>query len=346
MNFKHKLNIAQRVFKSLVFGQVPNYAIVYVDGRCNMHCSFCCYAAMDARNSSNIMPSDWGHTFKRAKSLLHLTITGGEPFLRKDLTEIISEIINSSGVPRVSIKSNGFYLKRIKEYIPELIKRHKNTEFTLSISLDGPKDIHDKVREFKGAYDKVVETINTMEKYRKEKNFFLRLASVLTTETKDFLPGLLKQTEKWPIDFHEVILVRDIPDDEQLKLKEIYRQLSENQQKKASESWKKGFNGKMFDKLYKETIKRLEKNKNHSPCVAGSRFVEIFPDGVVRGCEVEKLWNISSIGKVEKTKDIVDILNSKKAKDFSKIAKDCSCTFECANAISTVYDTKNWPSLV
>ena len=112
------------------------------------------------------MPSDWGNTFKRAKSLLHLTITGGEPFLRKDLTEIISEIINNSGVPRVSIKSNGFYLKRIKEYIPELIKKHKNTEFTLSISLDGPKDIHDKVRQFKGAYDKVVETVNAMEKYR------------------------------------------------------------------------------------------------------------------------------------------------------------------------------------
>ena len=346
MNFVHKVNIAQRVFKSLVFGQVPNYAIVYVDGRCNMHCSFCCYAAMDARNSSNIMPADWGNTFKRAKSLLHLTITGGEPFLRKDLTEIISEIIENSGVPRVSIKSNGFYLKRIKEYIPELIKKHKNTEFTLSISLDGPKDIHDKVRQFKGAYDKVVETVNAMEKYRKEKNFFLRLASVLTTETKDFLPGLLNQTDKWPIDFHEVILFRDIPDDEQFKLKEIYRQLSENQQKKSSKGWRKSFNGKIFDKLYKETIKRLDKNKKHSPCVAGSRFVEIFPDGVVRGCEVEKLWDISTIGKVEKSKDIVDILNSKKAKDFSKIAKDCSCTFECANAISTVYDTKNWPSLV
>ncbi len=346
MNFAHKFNIAQRVVKSLVLGQVPNYAIVYVDGRCNMHCSFCIYAAMDARNSSNIMPSDWGHAFKRAKSLLHLTITGGEPFLRKDLVEIISEIINKSGVPRVSIKSNGFYLKRIKEYIPELIKRHKNTEFTLSISLDGPKEIHDKVREFKGAYDKVVETINAMEKYRKEKNFFLRLASVLTADTKEFLPGLLNQTDKWPIDFHEVILVRDIPDEEQIKLKEIYRELSENQQKKSSSGWRKSFNGKIFDKLYKETIKRLDRVKNHSPCVAGSRFVEIFPDGVVRGCEVEKLWNISSIGKVEKTNDIVDILNSKKAKDFAKVAKNCSCTFECANAISTVYDTRNWPSLV
>lgn len=346
MNFLHKINIANRVFKSLVFGQVPNYAIVYVDGRCNMHCDFCCHAAMDARNSGTVSPSNWGYVFKRAKSLLHLTITGGEPFLRKDLVEIISNIIDKSGVPRVSIKSNGFYIKRIEEYIPILIKKYPNTEFTLSISLDGPKNIHDKVRNFKGAYDKVLETISIMKKYRVEKNFFLRLASVLTSETKDFLENFLNETDKWPIDFHEVILVRDIEDSEQLKLKDIYRNLSEAQQKKSSKNWKKSFNGKIFDKLYKETIKRLDRDKNHSPCVAGSRFVEIFPDGVVRGCEVEKLWDISTLGKVENQIDIVDILNSKKSKEFSKFAKNCSCTFECANAISTVYDTRNWPSLL
>ena len=90
----------------------------------------------------------------------------------------------------------------------------------------------------------------------------------------------------------------------------------------------------------------MEKNENHSKCVAGTRFVEVFPDGLVRGCEVEKLWDISAIGKIEKHFDIVDVLNSKKAKEFAKIAKNCSCTFECANAISTVYDKKNWPSLL
>ena len=346
MNFSHKFNIAQRVFKSLVVNQVPNYAIVYVDGRCNMHCGFCIHAAMDARNSGTISPADWGSVFKKAKSLLHLTITGGEPFLRKDLTEIISEIINNSGVPRVSIKSNGFYIKRIKEFIPILIKRHPNTEFTLSISLDGPKIVHDKVRAFKGAYDQVVNTVNEMEKYRSEKNFFLRLASVLTADNRDYLPGFLDQTDKWPIDFHEIILIRDIPDEEQLKLKDIYEQLSRRQQEKSSPGWRKSFNGKIFDRLYKETLKRLDKSKKHSKCVAGTRFVEVFPDGLVRGCEVEKLWDISTIGKVEKNFDIVDILKSKKAKDFAKVAKNCSCTFECANAISTVYDKKNWPSLV
>ncbi len=346
MNLAHKINIVQRIFKSLVIGQVPNYAIVYVDGRCNMHCGFCIHAAMDARKSGRISPADWGNVFKRAKSLLHLTITGGEPFLRKDLTEIISEIINSSGVPRVSIKSNGFYLKRIQDYVPKLISKYPNTEFTLSISLDGPKIIHDKVRNFKGAYDKVLETVETMKVYRKEKNFFLRLASVITEDNKNALPDFLDQTDHWPIDFHEIILLRDVPDEEQLRLKDMYEQLSKRQQQKSSENWKKSFNGKIFDKLYKETLKRLDKDKKHSKCVAGTRFVEVFPDGIVRGCEVEKLWDISEIGKVEKHRDIVDILNSREAKDFAKIAKNCSCTFECANAISTVYDTKNWPSLV
>ena len=110
---------------------------------------------------------------------------------------------------------------------------------------------------------------------------------------------------------------------------------------------KKSFNGKLFDKIYLETIKRIDSNKVYSPCLAGDRFVEIFPDGVVRGCEVEKLWDISKIGNVnEDDLDIVDILKSKKAKEFSKVAKKCTCTFECANAINTVYDPKHWLYLI
>ena len=180
----------------------------------------------------------------------------------------------------------------------------------------------------------------------KKPNFFLRLASVITQDNKHILEKLFEETSRWPIDFHELILLRDVPSKEQLALKEDYERLSKIQHKRTSESWQKSFNGKLFEKIFLETIKRIDSDKVYSPCKAGGRFVEIFPDGIVRGCEVEKLWDISTIGKVEKSKDIVDILNSKKAKDFSKIAKDCSCTFECANAISTVYDTKNWPSLV
>ena len=229
----------------------------------------------------------------------------------------------------------------------KLINKHKNTEFTLSISLDGLEEIHDKVRNFKGAYKKVLETIEAMKIYRSEPNFFLRLASVLTNDNKHHLENLFSETSSWPIDFHELILVRDIPDKEQSELKADYEKLSLIQQKRASTHWKKSFNGKLFEKIYLETIKRIDSNKVYSPCLAGGRFVEIFPDGVVRGCEVKKLWDISEIGSVnENDIDIVDIIKSQKAKEFRKIARNCTCTFECANAINTVYDPKHWVSLI
>ena len=193
-----------------------------------------------------------------------------------------------------------------------------------------------------GAYKKVLETIAIMKKYRSEPNFFLRLASVITQDNKDILEKLFDETAKWPIDFHELIMLRDVPDKEQLALKEDYARLSKIQHKRTSKSWQNSFNGKLFEK-----IKRIDSNKIYSPCKAGGRFVEIFPDGLVRGCEVEKLWDISEIGSVNKTNlDIVDVVKSKKAKEFQKVAKNCTCTFECANAINTVYDPKHWLSLL
>jgi sulfatase maturation enzyme AslB (radical SAM superfamily) len=312
-----------------------------------MLCDFCCYAAMDSRKTPIISAKKWGSIFKKAKSLLHLTVTGGEPFIRKDFVEIIDNIIQNCGVPRISIKTNGFYKDRIKDFIPKLINKHKNTEFTLSVSLDGPENIHDKVRNFKGAYNKVLETIDVMKTYRNQPNFFLRLASVITKDNKHILEDFFNQTSSWPIDFHELILVRDVPTKEQLELKEDYQRLAKIQQKRSSTNWKKSFNGKLFDKIYLETIKRIDNNKVYSPCLAGKRFVEIFPDGVVKGCEVKKLWSISKIGSVnEGNLDIVDIVKSRKAKEFSKFAKKCTCTFECANAINTVYDPKHWLSLI
>jgi len=343
----NSLNIVSRIFKSIFFKQIPNYAVIYVDGRCNMHCGFCIHAAVDARKTPVISPEQWGLVFKKAKSLLHLTVTGGEPFLRKDFVQIIDNIILNCNVPRISIKSNGFYIDRIKKFVPELIEKHPNTEFTLSISLDGPEEIHDKVRVFKGAYKKVLETIAEMNKYRSKPNFFLRLASVITEDNKHILEKLFNETAKWPIDFHELILLRDVPAKEQLALKDDYERLCKLQHQRTSENWRNSFNGKLMEKIFLETIKRIDSDKVYSPCKAGGRFVEIFPDGVVRGCEIEKLWDVSEIGSVNNTNlDIVDIVKSKKAKKFQKIAKDCTCTFECANAINTVYDPKHWLSLI
>ena len=347
MNVSYKLNLVSRVFKSIFFNQKPNYAIIYIDGRCNMHCGFCIHAAVDARKTPILSPEKWGNFFRNAKSLMHLTITGGEPFLRKDFVEIIDSILKKNNIPQISINSNGFYIDRIKNFVPQLVKKYPNTEFTLSISLDGPEEIHDKVREFKGAYKRALETIDEINSLRKNKNFYLKLASVLTKDNSYFMENFLDNTNKWNIDFHEIILVRDVPVEEQLVVKDMFEKLNMKQHSNSSIKWQKSFTGKLYKKIYQETLKKINSDKVFSPCLAGDRLVEIFPDGIVRGCEVEKLWNISNIGNLnEGNNDIVEIIKSKKAKNFSKIAKKCTCTFECASAINTVYDPKHWTSLI
>ena len=65
--------------------------------------------------------------------------------------------------------------------------------------------IHDKVRNFKVAYDKVLETVEVMKDYRKKK-FLFEISLILTEDNKEFLPEFLDQTDKWPIDFHDILL--------------------------------------------------------------------------------------------------------------------------------------------
>jgi len=61
MNSFYKINLANRVFKSIVLNQKPNYAIIYIDGKCNMHCGFCIHAAVDARKTPILSPEKWSN---------------------------------------------------------------------------------------------------------------------------------------------------------------------------------------------------------------------------------------------------------------------------------------------
>ena len=55
-----------------------------------------------------------------------------------------------------------------------------------------------------------METIAVMKEYRSQPNFYMRLASVLTEDNKDILEKLFEETATWPIDFHELIMLRDM----------------------------------------------------------------------------------------------------------------------------------------
>ena len=87
--------------------QLPSYFIYFPTSRCNLHCSHCFYH--DSLNKRfNELSLDEIDTFtKTMDPLLHLVLTGGEPYLRHDLDQIVRIFYQNTKLPILTIPSNG-----------------------------------------------------------------------------------------------------------------------------------------------------------------------------------------------------------------------------------------------
>ena len=97
---------------------------------------------------------------KLPRTLRDINITGGEPFLRDDLVEIVRILDEHCDHPRIVISTNGFERRRIAHAAPGLLKIGRNVG--IAVSLDGIGEKHDEIRGIPGGFDKVVETLKQL----------------------------------------------------------------------------------------------------------------------------------------------------------------------------------------
>jgi MoaA/NifB/PqqE/SkfB family radical SAM enzyme len=95
------------------------------------------------------------------KTLRYVNITGGEPFMRHDLAEVVKQITESCPKADIVISTNGILTQRIREMMPEILKHAP--KIGVGVSMDGIRDLHDKVRGVKGAYAKTHDTVEALK---------------------------------------------------------------------------------------------------------------------------------------------------------------------------------------
>jgi MoaA/NifB/PqqE/SkfB family radical SAM enzyme len=97
-----------------------------------------------------------------SKRKLHIFLSGGEPFLREDIFEIIEAIVKSGLT--CGICTNGTLLdeKKIKELI-------KLKPAFIIFSLHGVKDTHDKVTGVSGSFERLLKNIKILSSLNKIK---------------------------------------------------------------------------------------------------------------------------------------------------------------------------------
>ncbi|MDE6026222.1 MAG: radical SAM protein [Lachnospiraceae bacterium] len=148
---------------------------------CNMRCGHC--------GSSCAEPLEGELTTEEALDLCDqiaklglrwVTLSGGEPLIRKDITELVKRL-SDQGVA-VNMITNGLLLDRT---MAERLKA--NGIATLAISIDGTREIHDEIRK-KGAFDNAKKCFQ----YMKELGIKSGVVTTITNKNIDIL-GELKE---------------------------------------------------------------------------------------------------------------------------------------------------------
>ena len=123
-----------------------NNLYCYITWNCNLHCSHC-WVEGGVPESSSLSFEEWKNIFQEAKDAgIHfLKITGGEPLLKRELTCYLIEASARAGI-EVLLETNGTLLT------DQDARFLKKNHCTVSISLDGDEEAHDRQRNVPGAY--------------------------------------------------------------------------------------------------------------------------------------------------------------------------------------------------
>lgn len=134
----------------------PTDAIVAVTLNCNSRCVMCDIWKNEIEGE--MRPSEYEAL---PASLREINITGGEPFLREDLPEILAFIRKRLPQVRLVVSTHGFMTERIRKLSKEL--RRVAPDLALRISIDGLEATHEKVRGIPGGFAKDMESLAVLK---------------------------------------------------------------------------------------------------------------------------------------------------------------------------------------
>jgi len=134
--------------------------------QCNSRCQHCniwrIYIDRPEQVKQEVKLGEVEAIFKNWSRLTWVSLTGGEPFLRSDLVDIARIINECCKIKILSIPTNGLTPELIERKVTEIAKLKIPFTF-ISVSLDGTKEIHSRVRGVDLGYDRAIDTLTRLD---------------------------------------------------------------------------------------------------------------------------------------------------------------------------------------
>jgi len=156
-------------------------ALFHVNKRCNLKCEHC-FMGSTPTSTEQVPFEKVLEVIRDLKELnvKHLAFSGGEPTLRKDLIDILAAAKQAGFVP--FLVTNGTridddYASRMRGLVEEVL-----------ISLDGPRERHDRFRGVPGTYDKAMNAIQAL----KHQGIAFSLQFTVTRESYEYMDWVVE----------------------------------------------------------------------------------------------------------------------------------------------------------
>ena len=146
----------------------PRLLTYTVTFRCNARCIMCDSWKLKGHHDLEIEEIE--SIFRQLPRLDAVRLTGGEPFVRTDLLEIVELVVRYLRPFGIHITSNGFLTDRIIELCE---KRSRVVPLQIMISMDGLAEQHNHIRGNKNAFGCAMKTIESLIPLRRKLNLDL-----------------------------------------------------------------------------------------------------------------------------------------------------------------------------
>lgn len=342
------------------FFKGPVSMVHFITKNCNARCSHCFIDFDNPQTFKNDLKIEEIEKITKSigSNLKNVNLTGGEPFLRRDIYDIARCYFTNTKIKTMYITTNGFFTNLIKEFIDKFIAEKQDKLIIFSISIDDFPEKHDKNRKVNGLFEKAIETYRLIRAYNHPNILVNVNLTVIPANYENMLNIYDYLVDTIGIKSFTTTIVREegvmkIPRDMKEGILKVYsllnKKIKEDIGNGKIEGYLGGITGKILNAkniiLHEIVEKTFLNNDFITPCYAGDLFLVLESNGDVKPCEVLP----NTIGNVRDFDcDLIKLWESKKAKDLCSwiINTKCRCTYECAHTVNILFNTKHAGSLI
>jgi MoaA/NifB/PqqE/SkfB family radical SAM enzyme len=178
--------------------RLPHKVTFVATYHCNFRCEMC--NIWQKKSVNEMTPDEIALFFERWSQFRWVHLTGGELFMRRDLDDVVAAIQRSCrSLFLLNFPTTGWFGDKTVKLVERTLERGVG-RLMVTISLDGPKALHEEMRGLKGSWERAIETYRRLRGIRRS-NFQPVIGMTLLTKNADHVEATIQAVREVIPDF-------------------------------------------------------------------------------------------------------------------------------------------------